>query len=68
MYLGESFEAILEEHEIDPTNYEKVISDVDVHLWQKIMEAKLESMYSNPGWKLVEATKWHKVPVGLQEE
>ena len=48
MYLGESFEAILEEHEIDPTNYEKVISDVDVHLWQKIMEAKLESMYSNP--------------------
>ena len=32
------------------------------------MEAKLESMYSNPGWKLVEATKWHKVPVGLQEE
>ena len=47
MYLGEFFEAILKEHEIDSINYDEVISDVDAHLWQKAMEAKLESMNSN---------------------
>ena len=44
MYLEESFEAILKEHEIDPIDYDKVISDVDAHLWQKAIEAKLESL------------------------
>ena len=32
MYLEESFEAILEEHEIDPTYYNEVISSDDVIL------------------------------------
>ena len=36
MYLGESFETILEEHEIDPIDYDETISDVDAHLWQKL--------------------------------
>ena len=47
MYLGEFFEAILKEHEIDSINYDEVISDVDAHLWQKTMEAELKSMHSN---------------------
>ena len=47
MYLGESFKAILKEHEIDSINYDEVISDVDAHLWQKTMEAELKSMHSN---------------------
>ena len=33
MYLGESFEAIPKEHEIDPTNYDEEISSDDVILW-----------------------------------
>ena len=41
IYLGESFEAIIEEHEIDPINYNKVMSDVDTHLRQKAMEEKV---------------------------
>ena len=39
MYLGESFEAILEEHEIDPIDYDEAMNDLDAHLWQKAMEA-----------------------------
>ena len=42
MYLGKSFEAIIKEHEIDPIDYDKAISDVDAHLWQKSMEVELE--------------------------
>ena len=42
MYLGKSFEVILKEHEIDPIDYDKVISDVDAHFWQKSMEVELE--------------------------
>ena len=44
MYLGKSFEVILKEHEIDPIDYDKVISDVDAHFWQKSMEVELESL------------------------
>ena len=55
MYLGESFESIAVEHEIDLINYDEAMSDVDAHLWKKTMKAKLESMYSNQVWELVEA-------------
>ena len=41
--MEESFEAILMEHEINPTYYDEAISDVDTHLSQKAMEAELES-------------------------
>ena len=44
MYLGKSFETILKEHEIDLINYNKAMSDVDAHFWQKAMEAELESL------------------------
>ena len=45
MYLRESFEAILEEHEIDPIDYNEATSDVDAQLWQKAMEVELESLW-----------------------
>ena len=44
MYLGKSFEAILKEHEIDPIDYDKGVSDVDARLWQKTIEANVESL------------------------
>ena len=44
MYLGKSFEAILKEHEINLIDYDKVMSDVDAHLWKKTMKAELESL------------------------
>ena len=44
MYLEESFETILKEHEIDPIECDEAMSEVDVHLWKKAMEVKLESL------------------------
>ena len=44
MCLGKSFKVILKEHEIDPIEYDKAMSDVDAHFWQKTMEAELESL------------------------
>ena len=44
MYLGKSFEAIIKEHEIDPIYYNKAMSDVDAHLWQKAMEVELKCL------------------------
>ena len=38
MYLEKSFKATLEEHEIDPMDYDEAMSDVDAHIWQKAME------------------------------
>ena len=32
MYLGKSFNAILKEHEIDPLDCNKAMSNVDAHL------------------------------------
>ena len=47
MYLGESFEEIIEEHEIYPTDYDEAIINDDTILWHGVMEPKLESMYSD---------------------
>ena len=45
MYLGESFQVILKEHEIDSIDYDEAMSDVDAHIWKKAMEAELESSW-----------------------
>ena len=47
MYLGDSFKSILEKHEIDLIDYDETLSDVNLHIWQRAMETKLESMHSN---------------------
>ena len=38
MYLGESFKAILKEHEIDPTDYDEVMRDMDAHFVKNAMK------------------------------
>ena len=53
--LGETYEAILEEAEIDPYTYEEAMNDIDAHHWIKAMKSKLDSMYSNQVWDLVKA-------------
>ena len=68
MYLGQSFEAIQEEHEIDLIDYDEMTSHVDAHLWQGTMEVEIESMYSNNVQALLKAhkgDKTHKVQVVL---
>ena len=44
MYLGKSFEVILNEHDINPIDYDKAMSNVDAHLQQKAMKVELESL------------------------
>ena len=58
--LGETYEAISKEAELDPYTYEKVINDIDAHHWVQAMKSKLDSMYSNQVWDLV------KVPNGIR--
>jgi len=53
MFLGEAHEAILDELELDPNTYNKVVNDVDANHWVKAMECELESMHSNSVWTLV---------------
>ena len=47
MYLGEFFETIQEEHEIDPIDYDETMNDMDPHLRQRSTKAELEFVYSN---------------------
>ena len=47
-------EVISDEHDLDPSNYNKAISDKDFENWQNTMKVEMESMYSNHFWKLVE--------------
>ena len=52
--MGEIFESISEGHEFDPYTYEEAMKDIDAHHWVKVMKSKLDSMYSNQVWDLVE--------------
>ena len=41
--LGETYEAISEEAELDPYTYEEAVKDIDAHHWVKAMKSKLDS-------------------------
>ena len=45
--LGETYDAISKEAELDPYTYEEAINDIDAHHWVQAMKSKLDSMYSN---------------------
>ena len=63
--LGEIYEAISKEAEIDPYTYEEAINDINAHHWVKVMKSKSDSMYSNQVWDLVKASYGIK-PVGCK--
>ena len=51
MYLGNSFESILEDYEIDLMNYNEAMRGVDAHLQQEAtIKANLKSLYSNKAY------------------
>ena len=54
MFFGESFDKVPDEQDIDPYSYNDAIKDKDTEFWQKAMVSKMESMYSNQIWDLVE--------------
>ena len=44
--LGE----VLEDPEIDPSNYNEAVQDKDATLWHSAIKTEMESMYSNQVW------------------
>ena len=54
MLLGESYERIPDELETEPCNYKEAVQDKDAKLWQKAMKLKMDSMYMNQVWDLIE--------------
>ena len=63
--IGESYQAILINHDNDLISYNEALEDVDVQEWLKAMNREMESMYSNSVWTLVEAPKGVK-PIGCK--
>ena len=63
--MGESYQAILIDHDNDPISYNEALEDVDVQEWLKAMNREMESMYSNSVWTLIEAPKGVK-PIGCK--
>ena len=55
--IGESYQAILIDHDNDLISYNEALKDIDVQEWLKAMNHEMESMYSNSVWTLVEAPK-----------
>ncbi|XP_057466438.1 uncharacterized protein LOC130755883 [Actinidia eriantha] len=43
-----------QKEEQDPNTYKEAEADIDVSRWQTTMKAKIESMYSNQVWELVD--------------
>ena len=65
MFLGEAFQAVSIESELDPTIYEEEMTNVDLAHWVKAMKAKLESIDSNQVWDLLKALANIK-PIGYK--
>ena len=63
--MGESSLTIPESHEDDPTSYYEAINDKDFGFWKEAMKSKLESMYSNNAWALVDLPQGVK-PIGCK--
>ena len=47
MFLGESYDMILDELNAEPVNYDEVLQDKDAELWKNAMKSVIESTYSN---------------------
>ena len=47
MFLGESYDMVLDKHATDPENYEKALQDKDAESRLKARKSEMESMYSN---------------------
>ena len=50
--LGETYETIPEEAELDPYTYEEAMNDIDAHHQVQAMKSELDSMHSNQVWIL----------------
>ena len=63
--MGESYQAIMTDHDNDPISYNEALEDVDVQEWLNAMNREMEFMYSNSIWIFLEAPKGVK-PIGCK--
>ena len=47
IFLGESYDMILDELNTEPVKYNEAFQDKDGELWKKVIKLEMESMYSN---------------------
>ena len=45
--FGHTYTVIIDEFDDDPASYSKVMASSEANIWQKTMDAKIQSMYSN---------------------
>ena len=62
---GEANVTVTDDSEDDPLTYKMAMDDVDQDKWQEAMKLKMESMYSNSVWELVDLPEGVK-PIGYK--
>ena len=62
---GKAFTAIVDDGVEDPVSYSAAMASPDANLWQKAMDAEIESMYSNNVWTLVDPPEGVR-PIGCK--
>ena len=55
MFLGESSDLIPSKYEPDPRTYDEALQDKEAASLQKVINTKLEYMYSNRVWELIKS-------------
>ena len=63
--FGHTYTAVIDEFDDDPTSYSKAMASSEANLWQKAMDAEIQSMYSNGVWTLVDPPERIK-PIGCK--
>ena len=63
MGIGDALVANSDDHKDDPLTISDAMKDVDSKVWQQAMNLKMDSMYSNQVWELVDFPEGVK-PIG----
>ena len=63
--FGHTYTAVIDEFDDDPASYSKAMASSESNLWQKAMDAEIQSMYSNGVWTLVDPLEGIK-PIGCK--
>ena len=63
--FGHTYTVVIDEFDDDPASYSKAMASSEANLWQKAMDAEIQSMYSNGVWTLVDPPEGIK-PIGCK--
>ena len=63
--FGHTYTTVIDEFDDDPASYSKAMASFEANLWQKAIDAEIQSMYSNGIWTLIDPPKGIK-PIGCK--